>query len=98
MKWVPFQSPSNRNPMREFCGLKRNSESLPFTVLLYGTLPKLLPILEPVFLSRKTAVISMNPIGMRHVLPRRRNVGDAFSDSQGFAADVVGWASKAFGA
>ena len=72
--------------MREFCGLKRNSESLPFTALLYGMLPKLVPMLEPAFLSRHTAVRSMNPIGTRQVLPSRMKAGAGPSGtaSQGF--------------
>jgi len=45
MKWVPFQSPSTRKPIREFCGEKRNSEFLALVVLLYGMLPKFVPML-----------------------------------------------------
>src|SRR5271165_651299 len=92
MKCTPFQSPSNRNPMREFCGVKRNSERLPLTVLLYGTLPKLEPMLEPAFLSRQTVVKSINPMGTRHVLPSRINAGAGPSGtaSHGFAAGLAG--------
>src|ERR1035438_6190383 len=69
MKWAPFQLPSTRNPRREFCGLKRNSESLLVAALLYGTLPKLLPKDPPAFLSFQSAVRSMNPTGMMVVSP-----------------------------
>src|SRR6266849_8635624 len=75
MKCAPFQSPSKRKPIREFCGVKRNSERLPLTVLLNGMLPKLEPMLEPAFLSRQTAVKSINPMGTMHVLPSRINAG-----------------------
>src|ERR1022692_5119440 len=69
MKWAPFQLPSTRNPRREFCGLKRNSESLEVAALLYGTLPKLLPRDPPAFLSFQSAVRSMKPTGMMVVSP-----------------------------
>src|ERR1039457_2404505 len=69
MKWAPFQLPSTRNPRREFCGLKRNSESLLVAALLYGTLPKLLPKDPPAFLSFQSAVRSMKPTGMMVVSP-----------------------------
>src|ERR1035441_2434515 len=69
MKCQSFQLPSMRKPMREFCGLKRNSESLAVAALLYGTLPKLLPRLPPAFLSFQSAVRSMNPTGMMVVSP-----------------------------
>src|ERR1035438_759848 len=69
MKWSPFQLPSTRKPMREFCGLKRNSESLAVAALLYGTLPKLDPRLPPAFLSFQSAVRSMKPTGIMVVLP-----------------------------
>src|SRR5690349_9219765 len=92
MKCAPFQSPSNRNPIREFCGVKRNSERLPLTVLLYGTLPKLEPMLEPAFLSRHTAVRSIKPIGTRQVLPSRMKAGawPSGTASQGFAGGALG--------
>ena len=47
----------------------------PFTVLLKGMLPKFEPMLEPAFLSRQTAVRSMNPIGITQVLPSRMKAG-----------------------
>src|ERR1017187_4603543 len=58
-----------RKPMREFWGLKRNSESLAVAALLYGTLPKLEPRLPPAFLSFQSAVRSMKPTGMMVVSP-----------------------------
>src|ERR1035438_1798086 len=69
MKWAPFQLPSTRKPIREFCGLKRNSESLEVAALLYGMLPKLLPRVPPAFLSFQSAVRSMKPTGMMVVSP-----------------------------
>src|ERR1017187_7716618 len=69
MKWAPFQLPSTRKPIREFCGLKRNSESLEVAALLYGMLPKLLPREPPAFLSFQSAVRSMKPTGMMVVSP-----------------------------
>src|SRR5579862_5306377 len=93
MKWTPFQSPSKRKPIREFCGLKRNSESLPLTVLLYGMFPKFEPMPEPPeFLSRQTVVASKNPMGTRQVLPSRINAGAGPSGtaSQGFEAGEDG--------
>src|ERR1039458_8411712 len=69
MKWAPFQLPSTRKPIREFCGLKRNSDSLEVAALLYGTLPKLLPKDPPAFLSFQSAVRSMKPTGMIVVSP-----------------------------
>src|ERR1700724_1802904 len=56
-------------------------------------LPKFEPMLEPAFLSRHTAVRSINPIGTRHVLPSRMNAGVWPS---GFASH--GFADAAFGA
>src|ERR1700733_6691910 len=92
MKCAPFQSPSKRKPIREFCGVKRNSERLPLTVLLYGMLPKLEPMLEPAFLSRQTVVKSINPMGTKHVLPSRINAGAGPSGtaSQGLAGGEAG--------
>src|SRR5580692_4598362 len=49
--------------MREFCGLNRNSLNLPVAPLLYGTLPKLLPMDPPAFSLLNTAVKSRKPIG-----------------------------------
>src|SRR5215472_12001805 len=55
-------------------------------------LPKLLPRLEPAFLSRHTAVRSINPMGTRHVLPSRINAGAGPSGfaSHGFADAALG--------
>src|SRR5271157_607368 len=69
MKWMPFQLPSTRKPMREFCGLKRNSESLAVAAVLYGMLPKLLPSEPPAFLSFHDPVRSMKPMGWMVVSP-----------------------------
>src|SRR5665213_3594224 len=90
MKCVPFQSPSMRKPMREFCGLKRKFERFPLTVLLYGTLPKFVPMLEPAFLSRHTVVRSMKPIGTMQTLPSRRKGGTALA-SGGASQGLVGF-------
>src|SRR5271157_1873121 len=68
-----------RKPMREFCGLKRNSLSLAVAALLYGTLPELLPMTPPAFLSRNSPVISMKPIGMMVVSPILSCSGEAAS-------------------
>src|SRR5665213_3974002 len=81
IKWVPFQSPSTRKPRREFCSLKWNSERFPLTVLLYGTDPKLDPMLDAAFLSRQKGVRSIKPIGTMQTLPSRRNVGIVRSGS-----------------
>src|ERR1035441_9594569 len=69
MKWAPFQLPSTRKPIREFCGLKRNSESLEVAAVLYGMLPNLLPRAPPAFLSFQSAVRSMKPTGIMVVSP-----------------------------
>ena len=69
MKWVSFQSPSMRKPIREFCGLNLYSESFEVVALLYGTLAKLLPRDPPAFLSFQDAVKSMKPTGMMVMLP-----------------------------
>src|SRR5580698_1062053 len=85
-----------RKPMREFCGLKRNSDSLPLATLLKGMLPKFEPMLEPAFLSRHRAVKSIKPMGTRHVLPSRMKAGAGPSgtSSHGLAAaTVVFWAA-----
>src|ERR1035437_2989103 len=76
MKCAPFQLRSTRNPMREFCGLKRNSESLDVAALLNGMLPKLLPKDPPAFLSFQDAVRSMKPTGMMVVSPILSCSGD----------------------
>src|ERR1017187_3214470 len=68
-----------RKPMREFCGLKRNSESLEVAALLYGMLPKLVPRLPPAFLSFQSAVRSMKPTGMMVVSPTLICKGDEVS-------------------
>src|SRR5262249_38963918 len=88
MKCAPFQSPSKRNPMREFCGENRNSLFFPPKTLLKGMLPKFDPKLDPAFLSRQKVVRSMNPTGTRQVLPRRMNAGAGPSGtaSHGFLA------------
>src|SRR5579864_1451386 len=100
MKCVPCQSPSTRKPIREFCGENRYSEFLPFTVLLYGTLPKFVPMLEPAFLSRQMAVRSIKPIGIIQVLPSRINAGlwPSGTASQGLLAGAEGFAAAACGA
>src|ERR1051326_7487337 len=70
MKRMPLKIPSMRKPRREFCGLKRNSESFACgSVLLYGTLPKLLPRDPPAFLSFHVPVRSINPTGVMATLP-----------------------------
>src|ERR1022692_1334534 len=91
MKWAPLQSPSIRKPIREFCWLKWNSERLPAAELLYGTLPKLEPMLDPAFLSRQKGVKSIKPMGTIQTLPSRKKVGMVLSGSasQGFAAVVA---------
>src|ERR1019366_2926058 len=86
MKWAPFQLPSTRKPMREFCGLKRNSESLLVAALLYGTLPKLLPRDPPAFLSFQSAVRSMKPTGMMVVSPIFSCSGELASAGDAVAA------------
>src|ERR1017187_5022657 len=65
--------------MREFCGLKRNSESLEVAALLYGMLPKLVPRLPLAFLSFQSAVRSMKPTGMMVVSPTLICKGDEAS-------------------
>src|SRR5580704_2155759 len=99
MKWAPFQSPSIRKPRREFCWLKWNSERLPADALLYGTPPKLEPMLDPAFLSRQKGVKSIKPMGTRQTLPSRKKVGTVLSASasQGFWAEPVGFGAAACG-
>src|SRR5579864_4106355 len=96
MKWAPFQSPSIRKPTREFCTLKWNSDRLPLGTLLYGTLPKLEPIVPvAAFLSRQKGVKSIKPTGMIQTLPSRRKVGMVLSGSasQGFPAELAALAA-----
>src|ERR1019366_5483705 len=99
MKWVPFQSPSLRKPMREFCELKWNSLRLPLAVLLNGMLPKFEPMLDPAFLSRQYGVRSMNPMGTMQTLPIRRKVGMDLSGSasHGFLEEPVALGAEACG-
>src|SRR5882724_5900127 len=105
MKWAPFQLPSKRKPTREFWGVKRNSDNLPAVTLLNGTLPKLLPVPEPAFLSRQIAVRSMNPTGTRQVSPIWMKAGDLASPvashgldgSARFAAGACGAAGYPYG-
>src|SRR5665213_2202936 len=92
MKCAPFQSPSARKPRRLFWMLNRSSEILPPTVLLYGTLPKLLPIWEFAALSRQTNVASTKPTGAMQTLPSRKYGGTALVSgpaSQGLPGVVV---------
>src|SRR5580698_4507308 len=63
MMWASLTLASIRKPKREFCGLKRNSPNLPVAPLLYGTLPKLLPMDPPAFSLFHSAVKSKKPMG-----------------------------------
>src|ERR1017187_2968482 len=78
-----------RKPMREFCGLKRNSESLAVAALLYGMLPKLVPRLPPAFLSFQSAVMSRKPTGMMVVSPILICKGDGASAAAACGAGCV---------
>src|ERR1039458_10517442 len=89
-----------RKPMREFCGLKRNSESLAVAALLYGMLPKLEPRLPPAFLSFQSAVMSMKPTGMMVTSPILICKGDEASAAAAFGAgggEMRGGGEKAGG-
>src|SRR5436305_841924 len=79
-----------RKPSREFCGLKRNSDSFALATLLYGMLPKLLPIPLPASLSRKTAVTSRKPIGIMLVSPIFNCRGDAVTAVVSFCGTAAG--------
>src|SRR5262252_9469495 len=55
--------------MREFWALIRNSLLFPFTAVLYGMLPKLVPMPLPGLVDRNRAVKSMKPTGVIEAEP-----------------------------
>src|SRR5580700_7712746 len=80
--------------------LKWDSGSWPASTLLYGTLPKLEPMLDAAFSERQNGVRSINPIGTMQTLPSRRYAGTALPSgpaSHGLLPPPVAPCGRGFG-
>ena len=64
------------SPIREFCGLNRDSLSFPAAVLPKGMPLNEVPIPLPTLVDRQTDVRSMNPRGVKSASPIRNESGE----------------------
>src|SRR5579863_1859949 len=89
MSLVSPNAASTLIPMREFCGFNRVSVNAPPCVFAYGMLPKFVPIPDPGFVDLVTAVISINPTGVKYASPSLNCKGDSLDVDVCPAAAVV---------